>query len=183
MGSRIAIIGNACGGKSTMAKLLAAAKQLPLYRLDALQWNPGWKATPQDEFDRRHNELLERDQWIIDGYASWESIERRFEAADTIILVDHSLWVHYWWAMKRQFMCLFRPRPDFVEDCPMLPMTGKLLRMIWNLHWQARPRLIDLVNMRRDEKWVYDINSPHELREFIAGHCSIAENEESQPTH
>ncbi len=141
------------------------------------QWKPGWTPTPQEEFDRRHDELLRRDRWIIDGFASWRSIERRFEAADTIILVDHSLWVHYWWAIKRQFMCLFRPRPDFVVGCPMLPRTGKLLRMIWYIHRRLRPQLIGLVKKYRNEKWVYHIKSPRELREFIVLHCSVAEDE------
>lgn len=176
MGNRITVIGNAGGGKSTMAKLLGAAKGLPLYHLDALQWNPGWKLTPQEEFDRRHDELLRRERWIIDGFASWTSIQRRFEAADTLILVDHPLWVHYWWAIKRQFMCLFRPRPDFVEGCPMLPMTGKLLWMIWDIHWWRRPQPIDLVNSYRNDKWVYHIKSPRELGEFVALHCSVAED-------
>ena len=171
MGHRIVIIGNAGGGKSTMAKLLAVAKNLPLYRLDALQWNPGWIATPQEEFDRRHDDLLRHERWIIDGFASWASIKRRFDAADTIILVDHPLSVHYWWAIKRQFMCLFRPRPDFVAGCPMLPMTGKLLRMIWNIHRQLRPQLIELALRYRDEKFVYHIKSPRELSQFVAFHC------------
>lgn len=160
-----------------MAKRLAVAKDLPLYRLDVLQWNPGWQPTPPEEFDRRHEELIQRDRWIIDGFASWSSIERRFESADTIVLVDHSLWVHYWWAIKRQFMCLCRPRPDVVEGCPMLPMTGKLLRMIWQIHRRLRPQLISLVHKYRDEKWVYHIKSPRELREFIELHCSGAQEE------
>ena len=171
MGNRIAIIGNAGGGKSTIARQLASAKDLPLHCLDLLLWKPGWQPTPQREFDRRHNELLRQERWIIDGVASWESVERRFECADTIIFVDHSLWVHYWWAIKRQFKSLFRQRTDFVENCPMLPMTGKLLRMIWHVHRRLRPKLTALVNEYRDEKWVYHITSPRQLREFAATHC------------
>ena len=102
MGGKIAIVGNAGGGKSTLAKQLSRAKNLPLYHLDALQWNSGWIPTPKEEFERRHNELIARDTWIIDGLASWESIEKRCAAADTIILVDYLLWIHYWWAIKRQ---------------------------------------------------------------------------------
>lgn len=174
MGDRIVIIGNAGGGKSTLARQLSLARKLPHYRLDALQWNPGWVPTPKDEFDRRHDALMDKECWIIDGFASWESIERRFEAADTIILVNHPLRIHYWWALKRQFTCLFRPRPDFVDGCPMLPMTGKLLRMIWNIHTQLMPKLNELVNAYQDTKWVYRIQSPVELKQFLSVHCSAS---------
>jgi adenylate kinase family enzyme len=172
LGERIAIIGNAGGGKSLLANNISKAKNLPLHRLDALQWNAGWIPTPQDEFHRRHDALILGERWIIDGFASWESIEHRFEAADTIILVDHPLWLHYFWALKRQFICLFRPRPDFVEGCPMLPMTGKLLRMICHIHWELRPRLIELVDSYRGSKWIYHIQSPKELRHFVEMHCA-----------
>lgn len=165
------IIGNAGGGKSTLAKRLSQAKHLPLYRLDTLQWNSGWIPTPKAEFDRRHDELISQDIWIIDGFAGWESIARRCAAADTIILVDHSLWIHYWWATKRQLMCLFRPRPDFVEGCPMLPMTGKLFKMIWTIHTQIRPKLIELVDSYRETKWVYHLKSLREMEQLINEHC------------
>lgn len=171
MGNKIMIIGNAGGGKSTLAKRLSQAKHLPLYRLDTLQWNSGWIPTPKAEFDRRHDELISQDIWIIDGFAGWESIARRCAAADTIILVDHSLWIHYWWATKRQLMCLFRPRPDFVEGCPMLPMTGKLFKMIWTIHTQIRPKLIELVDSYRETKWVYHLKSLREMEQLINEHC------------
>jgi adenylate kinase family enzyme len=170
MGNKIMIIGNAGGGKSTFAKQLSKAKNLPLYRLDALQWNPGWIPTPKAKFERQHDELIAKDTWIIDGFASWESIERRCIAADTIILIDHPLWLHYWWAIKRQFMCLFRPRPDFVQGCPMLPMTGKLLKMIWHIHTQLKPKLIELVDSYQGKKWIYHIKSPQELRQLAIEH-------------
>ncbi|MGL6340316.1 MAG: flagellar protein FlaR, partial [Waterburya sp.] len=84
--------------------------------------------------------------------------------------IDHPLWLHYWWAIKRQFMCLFRPRPDFVEGCPMLPMTGKLLKMIWRIHTQLKPQLIELVNSYRGEKWIYHVKSPQELKQLAIEH-------------
>lgn len=170
MGNRIVIIGNAGGGKSTLAQVLQQATGLPLHRLDNLQWKPGWKPAPAEEFKRRHDAIIRNDRWIIDGFASWDSIKSRLEAADTIILIDHALWVHYWWAIKRQFVCLVRPRPDFVGGCPMLPKTIPLLRMIWLIHRSVRPRLIRRVKQLRPEKWVYHIQSPVELNAFIACH-------------
>ncbi len=39
--TRVAIIGNAGGGKSTMARKLAAARGLPYFAVDKFQWRPG----------------------------------------------------------------------------------------------------------------------------------------------
>ena len=172
MGERVVIIGNAGGGKSVLAKRLSQALGLPLYRLDRLQWNPGWVPTPIEEYDHRHDALINGDRWIIDGFGPWASVERRFEAADTIVLIDHPIWVHFWWALKRQFMCLFRPRTDFVPGCPMLPMTGRLLQMIWQIHQHWQPKLVALAVSHQRHKHVYHVRSPFELGQFTAKHCA-----------
>ena len=171
--TKIALLGNAGGGKSVLCKALGETKGLPIYQLDKLQWNPGWVPTPQDDFDVRHDSILKEERWIIDGVASLGSIEKRLKAADTIIFVDHPLWVHYWWAAKRQFMCLFRERPDFVEGCPMLPKTWELNKMIWQIHKHLRPVLLDLIVRNSEGKRVFYIRSPKELAQFKSVHCTI----------
>ena len=169
--SRVVIIGNAGGGKSTLCRLLSKAKKLPLFAMDQIQWKPGWIPLSQDEVTRQHNTILTQNRWIIDGWGGWEDIRARFDVADTIIFIDHSLWIHYWWALKRQFRCIFRPRIDGPEGCPMLPMTWKLIKMIWMVNRDLRPQLMDLVQSHRDAKAVYHIRSPRELRWFIQEHC------------
>lgn len=171
--TKVALLGNAGGGKSTLCESLSYAKGLTVYQLDKLQWNPGWVPTPQEEFDYKHDLILAKDKWIMDGVASLESIERRLEAADTIIFVDHPLWVHYWWAAKRQFMCLFRERPNFVEGCPMLPKTFELAKMIWSIDKNLRPTLLSLIHKHREGKQVFHIRSPKELAQFKSMQCAI----------
>jgi len=39
--TRIAIIGNAGGGKSTISRKLRDSLRLPLHPIDQLQWRPG----------------------------------------------------------------------------------------------------------------------------------------------
>lgn len=169
--TRVAIIGNAGGGKSILCAQLGKSLNLPVYPIDKLQWKPGWVPVPVEEFQREHAELLQLDRWIIDGWGPQQDIEARFQTADTIIFVDHPLIIHYWWAFKRQVKCLFRPRPDGPEGCPMLPMTGKLFRMIWVIHRQGRPQMLQLINALRETKQVFHIRSPRELQTFIHTHC------------
>jgi adenylate kinase family enzyme len=65
---RVAVFGNAGGGKSTLARRLAELTRLPLHVVDMMQFRVGGAAVPHDEFLKAHAELLQRDAWIIDGW-------------------------------------------------------------------------------------------------------------------
>lgn len=170
--TRVVVIGNAGGGKSTLCRKLSQTQQLPLFPIDQIQWKPGWTPASYAEIKRQHDQILTGERWIIDGWGPFDLVEERCTAADTIIFVDHPLVVHYWWALKRQFACLFAPRPDGPEGCPMLPMTWPLLKMIWQIHHHARPKLLDVINRHRAGKDVCHIQSPRELCQFVQTYCS-----------
>jgi adenylate kinase family enzyme len=48
--SRFAIIGNAGGGKSTLARVLARQRRLRHVEIDELLWQEGWKLSPADVY-------------------------------------------------------------------------------------------------------------------------------------
>jgi adenylate kinase family enzyme len=168
---KVAVIGNAGGGKSTMARALATARHLPYHAVDKLQWRPGWTPVPEEEFTQAHEAILATERWIIDGWGPRAAIEKRLDQADTIIFVDHPLWVHFWWAAERQIACVTGERPDGPEGCPMLPMTRQLFEMIWHIHHEARPWLLAMIEMRRSTKSIMHIQSPEELDRFVADTC------------
>src|SRR5256885_12949044 len=100
--SRIALIGNGGGGKSTLAKAIASAQNLPLLEVDHVQFAPGWVRVDPDEVARICDGFASGERWIIDGFGPWESIVGRFKLSDTVIFIDFPLWIHYWWAAERQ---------------------------------------------------------------------------------
>jgi adenylate kinase family enzyme len=92
---KVAVFGNAGGGKSTLAKQLAALTGLPLYPLDLLQFRPGGTKVPHAEYLKLHSDLIQRDKWVIDGFGCVASAWARFAQADTLVYVDLPLPVHY----------------------------------------------------------------------------------------
>lgn len=50
---RVALFGNAGGGKSTLARRLAEITRLPLHVLDMIQFKPGGEAAPHAEYVKR----------------------------------------------------------------------------------------------------------------------------------
>ena len=137
-----------------------------------IQLTPTTVLGNEREVEEKLNDIIDDDFWIIDGWGSWATIEKRFNAADTIIFVDHSLGIHIWWALKRQIAALFFPENlDKPEGCNLLDITGRMFKMIWTIHRKLRPRLLDLVNTYKGSRRVYHIKSPAELRRFMLQHC------------
>jgi len=165
--TRIAIIGNAGGGKSTLARQLHARLNLPLHAVDRIQWRPGWQPSPADEVADVHATWINSPRWIIDGWGDWPLIEARFARADTIIFVDFPLWRHTWWAIKRQFFCLFRPRIDGPAGCPMIPKTWALMKMMRHIDLHALPRLRSLLVSSAPQVRIHRLRRPCDISAFL----------------
>jgi len=100
--TRIAIIGNAAAGKSTLAHKLSSARGLPHVEVDKLLWLEGWKLVPADVYETRHSAAIAGDKWVIEGLGNQESIPARISRAAEIVLIDLPLWVHFALAAERQ---------------------------------------------------------------------------------
>jgi adenylate kinase family enzyme len=169
--TRVAIIGNAGGGKSTLAAALGQALGLPVHHIDRIQYQPGWQLSAPEFVAQEHRRILDTQRWIIDGWGGWPLIQARFEAADAVVVVDFPLWRHVWWALKRQVMHPFGRTPDRPENCPLLPMTWQLARAIWHVHRNLRPELLRRVSALASDSQVFVLRSPRELAEFARQHC------------
>jgi hypothetical protein len=165
---RVAIIGNAGGGKSVLARKLGELLNCPVYPFDDLQWQPGWILTPAEEIQATHSEWISQPEWIIDGWGSWDILKARFEAADTIIFVDFPLAVHYWWAAKRQIKAGLKINSGWPPaGCKGLPVTGRLFRLMWKIHSETRPQLIVLIDQYAEGTRLIHLQSPRGMRSFV----------------
>jgi adenylate kinase family enzyme len=164
---RIAIIGNAGGGKSVLARELGRALGLPVHTVDDVQWEPGWTRAPAPRVAEHHARWLAGDRWVIDGWGDWELITTRFAASDAIVVVDFPLRVHYRWALRRQVEVALGLRRDWPPPgCAALRITRRLLELMRYVDRELRPRLLALANEPRFRERVVHLRSPRELRRW-----------------
>ena len=125
---RVIVIGSPGSGKSVFARKLREKTGLPLISLDNVWWKADRTHLTREEFDERLAEILEKDEWIIDGSYS-RTFEPRFAACDTVILLDYDADV-----------CLRGIADRVGQARPDIPWTEQSLD----------PELVDLVKTYRD---------------------------------
>jgi hypothetical protein len=113
---KVAVFGNAGGGKSTLRKRLAEITGLPMVALDRLKYKAGGGEVPYEDYKAAHDQLLQQDQWIIDGYGSLDTVWERPEIADTLVYVDMPILRHYWWMTKRFLKGFLVPPENWPEN-------------------------------------------------------------------
>src|SRR5437763_5024392 len=137
---RVAVFGNAGGGKSTLARRLAELTGLPLYPLDLIQFRAGGGKIRHEKYLKVHADLLRRDVWIIDGFGCVASAWERFSVADTLVYIDLPLLTHYRWITKRLIKGLFVNPEGWPENSPMWSSTLSSYRVVWLCHRGLTPR-------------------------------------------
>lgn len=164
---RVAILGNAGGGKSTLARRMGAALGLPVVALDGLLWRDGWTRTPEAEFVREHERCVAEERWIVEGVAYWSTLAPRLRAADTIVLVDFPRRTHLWLTLKRVVRLGRETRPEIPARCPEWRAAWKMVRIVFHVHRELRPKILALVEAERTSgKAVHHLRTPAEWKAF-----------------
>lgn len=161
---RIVIIGNAGAGKSTLARQLAAKRGLQHVEIDKLLWQPGWVRTPDEEYERKHNEAVSGDGWIIDGLGRKASFAKRLARATEVILVDMPLWMHFWLAAERQLAWTRGELEHTPGGIAAMPSTRALFKAIWEVDRTWMPEIRALcMDAERQGKPVMRLQSVEDL--------------------
>jgi adenylate kinase family enzyme len=164
---RIAIIGPAAVGKSTLAERLSAVLGIPVYHLDSLYWRPGWTPTPADEWDEALRAIIDSDAWIVDGNFT-QTMRDRLDAADTIVYLDLPPLVSTLAAIRRRITHRWRPAPGVqLGSRPMF--NAQLFRWIWSFPHDHRPTILAMLAGQPSSKRVVILRSRRQVRRFVEG--------------
>lgn len=165
---RVAVFGNAGGGKSTLSKHLAETTGLPLIVLDLIQYKPGGDKVLDEEYQTAHAEILQQDCWIIDGFGSLDTVWKRLELADTLVFIDLPILQHYFWVTKR-FVKSFWVAPEgYPENSPLLKSTLNAYQIVWLCHQNLTPRYREYVEKVKATKQVFHLQSTKEIKKFLS---------------
>lgn len=164
---KVAIFGNAGGGKSTLAKKLAGITHLPLYQIDTVKYLPGGEEISHDDYRHKHRLLLSRGEWIIDGFGDVATAWERIAEADTLIFIDLPLLMHAWWVSKRLFKGLFVKPEGWPENSPILVGSMKSYRVLWLCHRRLTPRYRQCVADSEACKHVHHLKSASDISSFL----------------
>lgn len=170
---KVAVFGNAGGGKSTLSKKLSQITGLPLHVLDKILYPSGGAEIPHEDYKRTHQEILDTEQWIIDGFGSMETVWLRLDEADSLVFVDLPLYVHFWWVTKRLILGYFKPPEGWPENSPILKSSMNSYRALWLCHKYLTPRYREYIAQAQSSKSVYHIRTTEQISQFL----ELMENE------
>jgi adenylate kinase family enzyme len=164
---KVAVFGNAGGGKSTLSKRLSEITGLPLYILDKIQFQPGGIEVLKEEYKRAHEEILATDQWIIDGFGCMETLWLRLNKADSLVYVDLPIYVHFWWVTKRLVTGYFKPPEGWPEKSPILESSLNSYRALWLCEKYLAPKYREYIKQAQSTKTVYHIRTTKQISQFL----------------
>lgn len=162
---RVIVIGCPGSGKSTFSKALHEITGIPLFHLDRMNWNPDGTTVDRSVFRKRLEQVLQEDQWILDGnYGS--TMERRLQVCDTVFFLDYPLAVCLNGVLSRRG----KPRSDMPWVEAPEEVDAEFLEFIKSYPSQSRPQVLALLR-KYARKEIHIFKSRNEGDAFLNNLC------------
>ena len=147
---------------------------MPIYHLDKYFWGPGWTHPDYEAYKIIHDELCDKDEWIIDGM-NLRLAHYRLDRADIIIFLDFPLYLCFWRIFKRQLKYYGKETPSSAPGCP--ERLGwhfvQFLKWVWDFEKRYPERITWMLKIYGEGKLVYVFKSQKEVDNFL---CAFGKN-------
>ncbi|MCC2606873.1 P-loop NTPase family protein [Planctobacterium marinum] len=167
---KVAVFGKPANGKSTLSKKLAVATGIPLYALDSILYQADGEEVCRDQYEQRHEAILDSGSWIIEGFApmnSPNSFYRRLEAADTLIYIDLPYSVTYWLVTKRCLKGLFVKPEGWPQRSSVLKGTLESFKVLKRCPGFWNEVFLQRIRQQSANKTLHVIRSVSQLNGFV----------------
>ncbi len=158
---RILVIGCPGSGKSTLASQLAERLQLPLIRLDEIQWVSDDETLTREVFDQKLVEVLDQECWVMDGNYG-RTLPRRLERAELVIWLDFPRHICLYRVIKRYLIYHGRKNPLGNPD----HIDFAFLQFIWNFDRENQEKFQSFREHYKDRVPFEKLESPKEVAIF-----------------
>src|SRR3989344_8564302 len=159
---RILVLGSGGAGKSTISTELAKILNLPIIRLDEHYWRPDWTRPEHKELEEKIKNLIQKDEWIMDGNYQ-PTIELRLSRADTIIFMDTPRPVCLARLIRRR---IAKPNTVVAPGC-VERLDYKFMSYVWNYRKTHRSKILEILEKFKNEKQIIIIRSETEMWKFL----------------
>ncbi len=160
---RIMIFGKPGAGKSTFALKLHHKLGLPLYHLDKYFFTNRWKKRNYDDFMRIQQNLVNQEQWIIDGNCT-RSLATRFARADVCLYFNYPRWRCMLGILKRRFT-KDPTIQDRADEC-YEKVTAELISYLWTFEIRVHDAIANLQTQYPHVRLI-EIHSQEDLDAFF----------------
>ena len=139
------IIGNACSGKTTLARELHLHLGIEVYHLDSIIWQPGFQVTPLDIRQKEISQIINRPEWIIEGVSYLAA-----KKADVLIFLDISRPILLLRGALRTLKHIKKQRAELPENCQDWKVFHLLMKTIWKFQSNFRPKILEITLSRKN---------------------------------
>lgn len=163
--NRISIIGCGGSGKSTLSRLIAGQKNLPVYFLDVISYKENWEEEDPVIFKQKHDDWINKDQWIIDGLMI-DTLSDRLNRSDTVIFLDTPKWLCIYRIFKRLICDYGKTRDDMAEGCKE-GFDWSFLMYVLRFKKNIRPQVLEILENNKNNCKVTIIKNKSELDKWV----------------
>ncbi len=156
---KIMLIGCPGSGKTTLARQLHDALNIPLHHLDKIMWQSGWQKKSPSWTLRYHKKLCLTPSWIIDGNHI-PTLAERCQQADLIIFFITPRWRCMIRIFNRWLLFRKQQRTDLARGC-FDELNHNYLDYAWHFHKRYQPIL--KLCVEQSSAHIMELRSAHAL--------------------